>query len=201
VYNYRDARQINNKVLSEKEREEVLAFKGENILIGTICKLTKRKGVHQLIELLTVEPQYRLLIVGDGKELQNLIRLAEDKGVAEKCLFTGFKNNAVAYLSLMDVFCLTSNSEGFGLVLLEAALYNKSIVCTNLPSFRELFSENEVSFFEYGDISSLRKAVAHAIKNNESHAGLAYKKTVDVYNKRHFINGYLEIYRDLMRER
>jgi glycosyltransferase involved in cell wall biosynthesis len=201
VYNYRDAGQINHVALSGKEREEVVAFKSEYVLIGTICKLTRRKGVHQLIELLTFEPQYRLIIIGDGKELEHLMQLAREKGVAERCLFTGFKNNAVAYLPLMDVFCLTSNSEGFGLVLLEAALIKKSIVCTELPSFRELFSENEVTFFDYGNIPSLSKAIAHAIKNNESLAGLAYKKTLATYNKDRFINGYLEIYRDLMRER
>jgi glycosyltransferase involved in cell wall biosynthesis len=198
IYNYRDPRQINTATLSEKEQKEMLMFKGEHVLLGTICKLTRRKGVHQLIELLAVDPKYRLIIVGDGKELQNLIKLAEDTGVADRCLFTGFKNNAVAYLPLIDIFCLASNSEGFGLVLLEAALAKKSIVCTDLASFRELFSDNEVAFFKYRNIESLNSAVANASKNTREHGELAYQKTLAAYNKDNFINGYISVYRDLV---
>ena len=122
------------------------------------------------------------------------------KGVYDRCFFAGYKKNAVAYLPFIDVFCLASNSEGFGLVLLEAALFKKSIVCTDLPSFRELFSEKEVSFFDYGNIPSLQKAVAKAIAHREELGNCANKKTLTTYNKEQFIRGYLKVYMDLMRQ-
>jgi len=198
VHNYRDKEQINRGTLTDLEKEEVIKFKNGHTLIGTICKLTKRKGVYQLIELLTVEPEYKLIVVGDGIEQKNLEALAQKRGVANRCLFTGFKNNAAAYLSFMDIFCLGSNSEGFGLVLLEAALFEKSIVCTDLPSFRELFSKNEAAFFQYGNIASLQKAVRNALENNKEHAHAAYLRTLTDYNKEKFIQGYLKVYQDLI---
>ena len=197
VHNYRDLGQINRYTITEKEKDELLTFKNGNLLLGTICKLTKRKGVYQLIELLSSDERYKLIIVGDGKEQKNLQELARIKGVSERCFFTGYKRNAIAYLPFIDVFCLASNSEGFGLVLLEAALFKKSIVCTNLPSFRELYSENEVTFFEYGNIASLNEAVIKAVKNQEDLGYNANQRTLETYNKDHFIRGYLDVYKEL----
>jgi len=197
VHNYRSVDQVNSYTLSEKETNEVLAFKDGYTLLGTICKLTKRKGVHQLIELLCVEPHYKLIIIGDGKEQANLEALARTKGVSDRVFFTGYKKHAVAFLPLMDVFCLSSNSEGFGLVLLEAALHEKSIVCTDLPSFRELFSEQEVAFFKYGNIQSLQNAIVWAVAESEILGSRARKKTLVTYNQENFIQGYLKVYKDL----
>lgn len=43
---------------------------------------------------------------------------------------------------------MSSRSEGFPLSLLEAMIYKRNIVCSDIPIFKEILSENEVTFFE-----------------------------------------------------
>lgn len=41
---------------------------------------------------------------------------------------------------------MSSRSEGFPLSLLEAMIYKRNIVCSDIPIFKEILSENEVTF-------------------------------------------------------
>ena len=59
-------------------------------------------------------------MVGDGPDKEKLIALAAELGISERTVFTGFINNPIHYLSAMDVFLLSSHTEGTSMTLLEA---------------------------------------------------------------------------------
>src|SRR4051794_40426911 len=91
-----------------------------------------------------------------------LRQLAADVGVLSRCIFLGYQPNARDYLSFFDLFIIPSYSEGFPLGLLEAAQHHLPIVCSDIGIFKELFTQEEVSFFEVDNVQSLVKSILHA---------------------------------------
>ena len=71
---------------------------------------------------------------------------------------------------------MSSYSEGFGLAMVEAALVHKPIVCSDIPSFHEIFEENEVAFFELDNIDSLLTAIKKINNDLNSYSKLSYNK-------------------------
>ena len=56
--------------------------------------------------------------------------------------FSSYQKNPCNYLPYFDVYVMPSYSEGFGLAMVEAALARRAIVCSDIPSFHEIFFNN-----------------------------------------------------------
>lgn len=100
-----------------------------DIVILTVCRLDKNKGVDVLIKALHVfdsnaigERELRLLIAGEGAEREALEKLSSDLGVQENVTFLGFRDTGelLELYNLADLFALASYSEGLPKALLEA---------------------------------------------------------------------------------
>ena len=151
--------------LTAEDIKVIASFKGTSILIGVNSMLTERKGIDLLIRALPTLIDYKLMIVGEGKSRKSLQKLAKNLQVENRCLFVGYKPNAYRYMDHYDLYAMPSLSEGFGLVLLEAAIYKVPTVASNLPVFMELFSPAEVSFFALENPNSIILAILNATSN------------------------------------
>lgn len=166
IYNGRNYNILNYKIDND-ELNILNDLKEKFKVIGSHCLLTKRKGIHQIINALVYLEDFAFIIVGDGKEMDSLIKLAKKNKVFNRCLFLGYKNNAASYLNFFDVYVMSSYSEGFPLSLLEAAQIRLPIVCSDIPIFRELFDTNNVVFFENDNIHSLSESIKFCYNNKE----------------------------------
>ena len=75
-----------------------------------------------------------LVILGEGPERENLLRLAERHGIARQVDLPGFKPNPFAYMSKASVFVLSSRYEGFPNVLVQAMACGTPVVSTDCRS-------------------------------------------------------------------
>ena len=71
---------------------------------------------------LKLKPKAYLLIIGQGRLEEELIRQAETLGIRDRVLMLGFKSNVKDYYNAMDMFCLPSIYEGLGIVGIEAQI-------------------------------------------------------------------------------
>lgn len=101
----------------------------KSIVILTVCRLDKNKGVDILIKALKIlksnigdKHSFKLLIVGEGEERRSLEDLSLTLGVREDVKFLGFRemNELLELYNLSDLFSLGSYSEGLPKVMLEA---------------------------------------------------------------------------------
>ncbi|MBR7130598.1 MAG: glycosyltransferase family 4 protein [Lentisphaeria bacterium] len=148
--------------LPTKEYQELIAFKGDSLLLGINGILNERKGQHLAIAALPLLPQCKLFLLGSGANEADLRKQAESLGVANRVFFAGFRKNAVDYLPYYDLFLLPSYSEGCPLALLEAAACGQKIVCSNIPVHREMFSDSPVVFFDIKHPETLAQAIEKA---------------------------------------
>ncbi|PSB15604.1 glycosyltransferase [Phormidesmis priestleyi ULC007] len=79
-------------------------------------------------------PDARLVILGEGPQRQELERLIRKLEIADSVDLPGFQKNAYAFLSMADVFVLSSEYEGLPNILIEALALGKKIVATNCDS-------------------------------------------------------------------
>ena len=163
-------RELSDKVsvMQARDRQRIQEFKGKSELIGCICELVKIKNLDTMISALARLPkEYKLLLVGSGADEADLRRSVRQLGLEERVLFLGFREEAHRLLPLVDVYAMTSRSEGFCLALVEAAMYGRKIVCADVAGMREKFSDEEVTFFQPDDVKGLAESIFYANYQNE----------------------------------
>ncbi|MDR3570875.1 MAG: glycosyltransferase [Candidatus Pacebacteria bacterium] len=77
-----------------------------------------------------------LIVVGEGSERERLAQLSHQLGVAERVFFEGEKSS-VEYYPLADLVLVTSDYEGYGLVIVEALAAGKPVFSTDVGVARE----------------------------------------------------------------
>jgi len=126
---------IYNPLYFFDQNEGKIIYYFEKPIFITLARLSYQKRIDTTIkafnEFLKVKKHGSLLILGDGEEKENLIKLAKKYNISEKVYFKGFVHNISDYLRCSDVFLLTSDVEGFGNVLIEAMYYGLPVISTN----------------------------------------------------------------------
>ncbi|RLD36264.1 MAG: hypothetical protein DRI74_09385, partial [Bacteroidetes bacterium] len=140
IYNGIDESKFRIKIDQKKKRKELGVGKHDKV-IGVGVRLSEQKGINYLIEAVSLVvksfPNVKLLIIGDGECRTDLEKLASDCGIADKVIFTGFRNDIPELLQVMDIYSLPSLWEGHPLVLLEAMAAGKPVVATDIHGNRE----------------------------------------------------------------
>ena len=120
------------------------ADKDGSVVIGTVASLRKEKNVARLVRAFAGisgrYPMSELLIVGDGVERPHLEKLASELGVSARVRFAGQSNRPEDWLSQMDIFALSSDTEQMPLSLLEAMSAGLPAVATNVGDVAQIVS-------------------------------------------------------------
>lgn len=194
IYNGRNLLGNSNQLINKEDLDKIIQLKLNYKIVGSHCLLTKRKGIHQIIESLPFLEDFAFVILGDGQEINRLKKLAKNLGVLERCYFVGYRINAVDYLKYFDVYIMSSYSEGFPLGLLEAGLSQLPIVCSDIPIFRELFTSSEVCFFEPNNIKGLVDSINYCFNNKEQFSYSIYHLIKQKYSVSKMADDYLVAY-------
>ncbi|HEV7275814.1 MAG TPA: glycosyltransferase [Devosiaceae bacterium] len=107
----------------------------------------------------------RLVLFGEGPLEQELRSYAEQLGVAPRVFFPGYVNDPAACYAIADLFALTSTSEGFGNVLIEAMAAGIPVVSTDAPHGpREILADGRYGpLVPVGDVNALCSAMARVL--------------------------------------
>lgn len=108
--------------------------KGNSTLVAA-GRLVPWKGHDVLLKAFQVvaaqKPEARLVLLGEGEELERLRAMARALGVADRVDFHGFSTNPYKFFSRAAVFVLSSYNEGLCNVLIEAMACGAPLVSTD----------------------------------------------------------------------
>jgi glycosyltransferase involved in cell wall biosynthesis len=144
------------------------------ITVGTF----KAQKNHQLlirsfVRAFRGEP-VKLMILGEGELRGELEALARELGVAEQVLLPGFTTDPWPYYASADLFALSSDYEGYPLVLIEALRSGLPIVSTDCESGpREILDGGRYGeLVPVGDEAALAEAMKSALARPHDTAAL-----------------------------
>ena len=120
-----------------------------DLLICTVGRLTSLKRIDAIIKVASLVKKHlidvKLLILGDGEELNYLKGVAIKERVEDCVYFLGFVENVLPYMAASDVYIHLSQTEASCTAVKEAGLVSKPvIVCKGVGDFDE-YIENDVN--------------------------------------------------------
>jgi glycosyltransferase involved in cell wall biosynthesis len=171
----------------------------EEITIGIVKSLEECYGVEYLIRATAVlikklernqldneAKKVRLLIVGEGSLRDQLQNIARELGISHITTFIGAVPNTQVphYLNKMDIFCLPSLQESFGVAAVEASACELPLVVSNVGGLPEVVKDGETGFVvEPKNIEKLADRLYDLVINPELRLKMGK-------NGRHFVSSF-----------
>ena len=158
---------------------------GNQPLVFALGRHVGYKGFDVLIRAMAQLPQTHLALGGTGPLLAQHQTLARELGLGERVQFPGRIADAdlPAWYHACNVFCLPSvgQTEGFGLVQLEAMACGKPVVCSQLGNgVNHVNRDGQTGLaVPIGDVAALAKALGALLDSPQlaGHMGLAGRTT------------------------
>ncbi|MDD5561074.1 MAG: glycosyltransferase family 4 protein [Candidatus Omnitrophica bacterium] len=118
---------------------------GNILLVGIVARLSDVKGHTYLLKamrsVIKSFPLVKLLIVGEGKMRDILVKETEDLGIKDNVLFLPQAGGRENVLAAMDVFVMPSLQEGLGLALMEAMAQGLAVVGSAVGGIKSLIKD------------------------------------------------------------
>jgi len=172
------------------------------LLVGTAGRFFPEKNYGTLLQavaaLVPSLPNVHLIMMGDGPERPALEAAAAELGVTDSVHFLGWRSDVADLLPLLDVFVLSSLSEGLPLVVLEAMACGVPVVTTPVGDLPEIVVEGRTGFlFPIGDADALAGIVRRlaAAGSQRRAVGCAARAWVaERYSMRQMVDAYARAY-------
>ena len=114
-------------------------------VIGSVGRLHINKGYDILLNALAILVQKgvktKLIIGGDGPERESLQQLCHQLKLDDIVTFAGWIKDKETFYDTFDIFCLSSRTEPFGTVVLEAMVRNAPVVTTDCAGPLEMIED------------------------------------------------------------
>jgi len=145
INNSLDIEKTTAGLLPRASARSKLKLDPEAFVFGTIGRLVAVKGHIYLLEafkrIQTTHPSAKLVIIGGGKLEQEMESYVHEHQLESSVILTGNVFDAYQYLPAFDVFILSSLSEAFGLVVLEAMIANIPVIATGVGGVKSVVSD------------------------------------------------------------
>ncbi len=150
---------VNIDFINQQEFAQDLAQKhnaldlldGQAVVIGSVGRLVPQKNYQTLIKAFeTAVPKVShkpyLVIVGDGDDRKVLEKLIAQSPYRDQIILTGAisRDQVYAFLQRFDLFVMTSLWEGFCNTIVEAMAAKKAIVCSDIPTLKEVVQDSSL---------------------------------------------------------
>ncbi len=147
-------------------------------VIGIIARMVQKKGVDVFIKALGILANRgvacRAVIAGDGPLRYQYQTQRDNLQLNDRVRFSGWVHDKNAFYNEIDIFCLPSLSEPFGIVLLEAMSRKKPMVSTNIEGPAEILQPgSDALMVDKGNPTALADALEQLIKDEEKSRTLA----------------------------
>lgn len=176
-------------------------------LIGNTSALAPHKDYFTFVK--TVEELEKTnfpafyFIIGTGPLEQEIKTYVEEKGLNKKIIFTGFLNNIPEILPELDLFLMTSETEGLGTSLLDAFACKVPVVATSAGGIPEIVIHEETGLIaavkDHITLSHNVKRILNSPALKSKLAKNAYQ-LVQKFDKKVTAHQTLEIYKKILHE-
>jgi glycosyltransferase involved in cell wall biosynthesis len=119
-----------------------------HFIIGIIGRLSKEKGHRYLLQALSElrmsgSKPWKLLVVGEGPLRKQLEQQLTEQNLRDRAVFTGFSEQPLAMIALMDLVVQPSLHEAFSRTMVESLALGKPLIITEVSGVREVIRDGQ----------------------------------------------------------
>ncbi|WP_218310134.1 glycosyltransferase [Alteromonas antoniana] len=205
IYNGINPLHVDNK--SVESLKQGLVDNTDTKVIGTIARLDPIKNqtmmLHAFSRVLNHHSNTKLLIVGDGEERARLESTVKELKISTNVIFTGYITDPSEYLAIMDIFLLSSLSEGTSMTLLEAMSLSKPCVVTDAGGNAEIIEHGVNGLVTpNNDIEAFAKAISSFLSTDLSAMKKAAKERFEqLFTADKMADSYQAIYKQVLSQK
>lgn len=169
---------ISNKEEYRKDIREQLDIPEDAFVYGFVGRITRDKGINELLEAYKKLNDDSYLIMVGRSEVDETINqeLYTWASKNEKIKFTGYTTVVEQYLSAMDCYILPSYREGFGMGVVEAEAMGVPVIVTDIPGPIDAMIDNETGIVvQKADVESLYNAMISIREDKVRYFAMAEK--------------------------
>jgi len=195
--------------LEAQRLKDQYSIKDDDFIVGTVGRLfNDHKKITDIIEAMYILrdfDQIKLIIVGGGKDEELIKQKAIDLGVQSKVIFTGYQFDTAPFYKLMNVFCIASQREGFGLVAAEAMLHGLPVVATKVGGLQNVVVDGETGILikphQPEEIATAIKRLYDSVDLLKIYSEKGYTRAMDNYTEKRYVSDVLSLYRELIEKK
>jgi L-malate glycosyltransferase len=195
--------------LSDDERAAMrtqLGLTQNAFVVGTVGRFDPIKNLSLLVRSLAntrrEDVSIEGLLVGDGPEFASIAALLASSSLSECVRLTGFRSDARMLVQCMDLFVLSSLSEGTSVALIEAMAAGVPVVVTAVGGNPELVRDGVTGWVVWSDHEEAMTAAIKAARGDrerrEAYARAARQRFVESFEFGGMIASYRKVYMSLL---
>ena len=152
--------------LERKMMRGVLGLPPDALAVGIVGRVSREKGHSDLLEALRLlsasHPALHVVVVGDGPDLPVLREEAREKGIANRVIFAGFRDDVNNVIAALDMVAVPSNwQEPCSAAIQQAMALGKPVIGSRMGGTPELIAEGETGLLvPASDPAALADALA-----------------------------------------
>jgi glycosyltransferase involved in cell wall biosynthesis len=194
-----------------RSRRDVRAEFGadeKSSIVGVFAHLSPKKGYRELIQaayyVLQTVPNAQFWCFGEGPLRPELEHTARELGIADRFHLWGFRRDVPDLMRAIDVMCLPSHREPFGLVYIEAALAERPVIACNAGGAPEIIAHGETGLLvppPPNNITALADAIFTVLDNRDRSAAMGRRgleQALDRFSWSDYLTRLAELYQNLV---
>jgi len=201
INNSLDIEKLTGGLLPKLAAREKLGITSDSFVFGTIGRLVKTKGHFHLLDafkqVYLTNPSAKLVIIGAGKLEKEMKNYLHENNLESAVIMPGAVFDAYHLLKAFDVFVLSSLSEAFGLVVLEAMIANLPIIATDVGGVKYVLAD-QGELVPAANIEALSSAMQEYIQLDTQQLHILGEKLRKRAEDEFSIINYRKNYRDLV---
>lgn len=187
-------------------RRAALGLPDDAFVVGTVGRFDPIKNLPLLVDALArVAPRVaglRALLVGDGPEIDAIRCRVAEAGIADRICFTGFRSDARELTQCMDLFVLSSHSEGLSVALLDAQAAGIPAVVTAVGGNPDVVADAQTGWVvPPGDVDAMACAIGAAATDPDAcrrFGAAAARRHAEHFDWDGMLRRYRRLYRDML---
>lgn len=178
-------------------------------VVGMVCRLESIKGPEYFVEAAgVVAKQFskvKFIMVGEGSLRQRLEEQVKEARLQNKFIFTGWREDIVEILSILDILVLPSLNEAVGMILIEAQSLGVPVVATNVGGIPEVIRDNQTGILvPPANPHSLAQAINQLLADEQKRCDMAQAARIwirDKFKAQDMVDRISDLYQELILNR
>ena len=187
-----------------REYRRQLGIPDETVLLGAVGRLHRQKNTDLLLQSVAKVGEgdnWKMVVLGDGPERKNLVRLAATLGLEDRVIWLGERADVDGWYAAMDIFVHSARFEGMPNAVMEAMASGLAVVASNVDGTKDLIDNGRTGYLvDPGDLDSFVARISQLLSDPRERGTMgeeAHDEMLKRFSVHRMVLSYDQLFRSL----